>query len=181
MSITRKISFALIASLIAGLLSFASVSAKSVEKSTWDYYRSQGFSKQATAAVLGNIKQETNFNQKFNDGKVYGLYLFHDATYSGLAKYAKKKGKKRSALSVQNSYFCKTVAPKNFKTYTGKTYKYSNGTVTWWPTKMTIKQFKKLKDVEKATKVWERVNCRSANPKMKNRIKYAKMYYNAYK
>lgn len=175
------VAFAMILSVIPAIGN-STVNAKSnIEKQTWNYFRKAGCSKQATAAIMGNIKQESGFNASCKRCGEYGLYMLPNNYFSALKAYAKKQNKSWKNATIQNKYLNTKKAPNDFKLYTGKTYKFSNGTIVWWPKKMTWGQFKKLKNVTTATKIFERVCLRCGDPRMKTRIKSAQQYYKKFK
>lgn len=155
--------------------------AATVEQNTWNYFRSVGCTKEVTAGIMGNIRQESNFKPSHNIAGNYGLYNINQGYYYKLKKYAKKYNVSWKQSKIQNMFMNNTLGPVYFKTYTGKVYKYSNGVKTWWPQKMTWKQFKKIRNVSKATIIFERVCERSGIPNHSRRILFAKKYYNKYK
>ena len=148
----------------------------------WNYLRSLGFSEESTAGIMGNFEQESTMDPTNDGGAAAGICMFEKATgcFSEYQAYAKSKGKEWTDLQCQLDYMMKLL-PSEFNTYTGHgTYTYPNGTVTWWPTAMTLDEYKKLTDPEEAAEIFCRVYERASVPMMENRKSAANDYYSLY-
>jgi len=159
----------------------------STAEKCWNYLKSCGFSDAAAAGVLGNLKAESGVDPtRLQNGKgpaagicQWETYGKSNTRWGKMAALAKSKGRPWTDLESQLQFMISEL-PANFKSYTGKTYTYSNGTKTWWPVKMTLEDFKKLNDVAKATEIFERVFERPSKPHRAKRISYAQQYYNQF-
>ena len=150
-----------------------------VAAQVWYYLKQNGFTEQAAAGVMGNLKQETGMNPACEVKNVtcgIACWDFHNGR-SALKDAAKKAGVEWTDLGFQLDYLMKGL-PDAFKTYTGKQpHYYANGEWCWWPNKMTFDQFKALTSINEATEIFERVYEKASKPNMPNRQKYANEYY----
>ena len=154
----------------------------------WGFLKKQGFTEQAAAAVMGNIRRECGSDaldpsaiQGGGKGPAAGLCQWENINeksgrWLNLKKYAHSKGTDWTDLQTQLEFMLSELNGC-FNSYTGKVHVYSNGTETWWPEKMTGEQFKKMTDLAKATEIFERVFERASIPAIEERIKYANSYY----
>lgn len=153
-----------------------------IQEKVWNYYISKGFSDEATAGIMGNFQQESSFNPKSESSAAAGICQFEKNTgeFANMKKYAESKGKDWTDLQCQLDYLMKLL-PGAFKTYTGRSpYYYGTGEWCWWPEKMSLNDFKKLNDPEKAAEIFCRVYERASLPMIQNRKDYARGYYNKY-
>lgn len=146
---------------------------------TWNFCKANGFSDAAAAATIGNAAIESGSPELPTDvyqdgGPAYGMFQWEDT--STLESIAAKMGTKRSDLKAQLACMLETL-PGAFDVYTGKTYTYDNGTVTWWPDKVSFKQWKTWTDIAKATECFMRVWERPSSPHLERRIDAAKSAY----
>ena len=139
------------------------VNAKSIQKNTWEYLRSIGCSKQATAGIMGNIQQESSFNLRCG-GYCKGLFQLSPYNLKRQKKYARKHCLGVWSFTAQMGFATKKLC-KELKPYAG---------ISW-------KKYKKIKSVRKATILWEKGVERAGKPMMGKRIKYAKKFYKKYK
>lgn len=146
----------------------------------WNILKGEGFSDAAAAGILGNAQQESTMSTTA-DGAAYGLFQFEKSTGSAnnLATFAKKLGKSKDDPEVQTRYML-SLLKKEIKSYSGKTYTYPNGTVTWWPKKMTLDKYKKLTDPKEAAEIFERTYERPSIPMREKRKAYAADFYKLY-
>ena len=153
-----------------------------VEEQVWNYFRSIGFSEEATAGIMGNFYQESGTDPTVDGGAAAGICMFEKSTgcFSEYVEYAKSKGKEWTDLQSQLEYLMKQL-PSTFNTYTGlQPYYYNTGEWCWWPEEMTVDEFKTITDVDKATEIFERVYERASLPMMERRKSAAHDYYNLY-
>lgn len=143
----------------------------------WNYFIGKGFSDEAAAGILGNLKQESGFNPKLTEGGReaaenetpkngvgFGIvqWTFTDRQQP-LVDLAKSQGKNTTDLDLQLDYIWWELENK----YTG-----------------TLSSMKEVKSVEEAALVWHDTYEISADtPAMvqANRVEPAKTYYNQYK
>lgn len=153
---------------------------------TWRALKKCGCSDASAAGVMGNIQQESNFTYTYDDDYERtiggtGMYQMTHGRAKAMKEWCKKHYGKWQNPEAQTMWFFQSGDIKTcFINYTGKTYTYGNGTVTWWPTKMTEDEFKKLKDISTATQVFCRVVERPSIPMMDKRIAYAKNWYSIF-
>lgn len=159
----------------------------SVAEQCWNYFKTQGFSDEATAGILGNLEAESGMDPtKLQSGKgpAAGIcqmekYKDYSTRWGKMAKLAESRGRDWTDLESQLDFMMQDM-PSQFKQFTGKTHTYSNGTVTWWPEKMTLDQFKTLTDIAKCTEIFMRVFERPSIPHLERRVNSAKTYYNQF-
>ena len=150
-----------------------------VAAQVWYYLKQNGFTEQAAAGVMGNLKQETGMNPACEVKNVTcGIACWdYQNGKSALKEAAQKAGVKWTDLGFQLDYLMKGL-PAAFNSYTGKQpHYYSTGEWCWWPKKMTFDEFKALTSVNDATEIFERVYERASKPNIANRQKYANEYY----
>lgn len=153
-----------------------------VEEQVWNYFRSIGFSEEATAGIMGNLYQESGTDPTVDGGAAAGICMFEKSTgcFSEYVEYAKSKGKEWTDLQSQLEYLMKQL-PSTFNTYTGlQPYYYDTGEWCCWPEEITVDEFKTITDVDKATEIFERVYERASLPMMERRKSAAHDYYNLY-
>ena len=160
----------------------------SISDQVWNYLRTAGFTEEAAAGVMGNLYQESGMDPtKLQNGvgPAAGLlqmekYKDYSTRWGRMAKKAEAKGKEWTDLESQLEFLIEDM-PGQFKQYTGrKPHYYNNGEWCWWPEKVTVDQFKKLTDIDKATEIFERVFLRASKPNMPRRNKHAHLYYETY-
>ena len=169
---------------------FGTLSGSEVSEQVWNYFRSAGFSEEATAGIMGNLMQESGMDptavQNGGAGPAAGITQWENYTagtgrWKGMSDYAASQGKEWTDLKCQLDYIIIEM-PTVFQTYSGHgTYTYPNGTETWWPEAITMDEFKALDDVDLATEIYERTFTRASIPMMSDRKSYAQSYYNMYK
>lgn len=173
----------------SGTSSYTGTTTKnSIKDTVWNFFTSYGFSKESTAAIMGNIEQESSFNpaQKQVGGPAAGLFQWENyKTDSGrfhlMKESARQHGKDWTDVTEQCKYALSEMS-SCFSTYSGPAYpkQYSNGQDYGWSEKMNLDKFKQLTDITQATKIFEQCFERASIPRMDNRIKYATEIYNTY-
>ena len=156
----------------------------SAAEKVWNFCISQGFSQQAAAATIGNAMQESSCDpgcMQSGGGPGRGLFQWEIGSdrYRRLEEIASSMGKEWSDIEPQLTLF-QEEAEGCFRSYTGKTYTYPNGTVTWWPEKVGYSEWKTWTDIPKATECLERVYMRPSVPNRPRRISLAQQAYDAY-
>ena len=170
------------------------MSTETVAKEIWDAVKRIGGTDEVAAGLLGNAEQESGINPKAGangDDWAYGIFQFEFGTseYTGFISYCNKKGYKPDTSKAQLSYLFVdgngsngyaehlfNVSPRN-----GYVGHYSNGAQYGYSPHIEWKDYLKLKDIEKATRIWELVYEAASLPMMENRIKYAKQWYSKFK
>lgn len=149
-----------------------------VAAQVWNFLKSQGFTEQAAAGVMGNLEQETHMNPALENSVTCGIACWDNQNGSNpLKNAAKAAGKDWKDLGFQMQFLMQSL-PSAFNTYTGQErHYYDNGEWCWWEKKMTFEQFKKLTSVNEATEIFERVYERASKPMMQKRMEYANQYY----
>ena len=152
-----------------------------VAEKLWSYFTSCGFSKTATAAIMGNAMGESSLDPTVGT-VAYGLFQFEMGTgnANGFYAYAASKGKDISDVQTQCEYLLKQL-PGDFQNYTGHgVYTYDNGAQAWWPTAMTMEEWNALDDVDLQTEIFERVYERASIPAVERRQNYARQFYSQF-
>ena len=157
------------------------VAATDVSDTIWNTLKANGFSDAAAAGILGNAQQESGMSPTA-DAAAYGLFQFEKSTgaASGLENYASGLGKSKDDVETQTNYML-SLFKDQVSAYSGNgTHTYSNGTVTWWPTKVTYDDYKKLTDAEEAAEIFERTYERPSIPMREQRKAYAADFLEIY-
>lgn len=169
---------------------FGTLSGTEISEQVWNYFRSAGFTEEATAGIMGNLMAESGMDptviQNGGAGPAAGItqwenYNLGTERWKALSDYAASQGKPWTDLKCQLDFILIEM-PEQFRLYTGNgIYVYPNGAEAWWPDPVTVTQYKALTSVETATEIYERVFTRASIPAMQQRIEYAYSYYNMYK
>ena len=136
----------------------------------WNALLSDGYSKTAAAAVLGNLEQESGINPKAVNSKsgAYGLAQWLGGRKTKLFEFAKSEGKDSTDLDTQIKFMIKELAE-------GKQWINNSG--------MTFKEFKTTNNIQRATTAfaqnYERMGAHEAN--MPRRNSAANKYFDQYK
>lgn len=152
-----------------------------VAEKLWSYFTSCGFSKTATAAIMGNAMAESSLNPTVGT-VAYGLFQFEMGTGNAndYYAYAASKGKDIGDVQTQCEFLLKQL-PGDFQAYTGHgVYTYDNGAQAWWPTAMTMEEWNQLNDVDLQTEIFERVYERASIPAVEKRQNYARQFYSQF-
>lgn len=91
------------------------------ETVVWNYFKNKGLSDEAVAGLMGNIKQESNFNSKAvnKSSGASGIFQWLGGRKTGLMDYAKSVGKSWTDLEVQLDYAWKEMNNKEKKSLEG--------------------------------------------------------------
>jgi len=158
------------------------VTKTSVSDTIWNVLKSEGFSDEAAAGILGNAQQESTMSPTA-DAAAYGLFQFEKSTgsASGLEDYASNLGKSKDDPETQTKYML-SLFKNEISAYSGNgIHVYDNGTETWWPTKLTLDDYKSLTDPREAAEIFERTYERPSIPMREQRKEYAADFYDLYK
>lgn len=148
------------------------------KEKVWNSLISNGFTKQAAAGVMGNINQESGFNESVHqpDGGAGGLVQW-DPWTSKIGKYAQEqKGDKLAwehDVDLQMKYLYSTLPAEEWA--------FKSNPSKWGAPNVSIAEFKAGTNIEDATKQFEAGYERAGIPMMDKRIKYAKEIYDEFK
>jgi gas vesicle protein len=146
--------------------------------SVWKILRSMGYSKAATAGIMGNMQQESGVNpsaiQGNGRGPAAGIvqwenYNTKSARWASMAQYASSKGKEWTDLQSQLEYLDKEMRGADSTTLSLLKKKVGG-----------YDQFKALTDIDKATLVFEESFERAGTPMMSNRYSAARQFYDQF-
>lgn len=145
----------------------------------WTYFTSLGFTKECAAGIIGNAMQESGINPSEDGWPAIGVFQFevNVGEASGYYAFARNQGKAWDDIQCQCDYLM-TLLPEAFDVYTGRSpYYYDTGEWVWWPQKMTLLEFSRLKDVALAAEIFCKVYERPSIQRLEKRIQYAKDAY----
>ena len=165
--------------------SFTSTKGSNVAEKVWNFFRGKGFSKAATAGIMGNAYAESSMNPTLlqsGRGPAAGLfqwenYFTKSGRFGNLMKFAKDRGKTWKDLDSQLNYAMKEFS--NGATYWDKGATAYKNAGTTYPG--SLDKFKQSKSVNTATRQFEAAFERAGIIRMDTRIKKAKEYYDKYK
>lgn len=139
----------------------------------WNFLIEKGFSKQATAGIMGNIYRESMMkpNYKSTISSAYGLFQWMHERLAGLKSFAKKQGTSYSNARTQLEYMWWEI--NGGEPYTANLFKKRYG---------SLEKFMKLTNINEATYGFERCFERANETESgyKKRYQYAQNYYNKY-
>ena len=170
----------------------AAVNAGTVAKTLWNYFTGKaGYSKAATAAILGNLQQESGLNPANTKGRVAGglaqweRYDQKTGRWRSLYDYATSKGKQWTDAAIQAEFINKELNSPGINQYFGKDVKYGKGIAgstlsNAGATPTTFAQWKQSSDVGMATRQFEGAYERAGKPMIEKRVAYAKKFYETY-
>ena len=154
-----------------------------VAKSTWNYFTSAGYSKPATAGIMGNLYQESGMNpssiQGNGAGPAAGIaqwenYNTKSSRWKSLNDYAASKGKPWTDLGSQLEFIDSELKGL------GSFWRLQSNMEKAGTTGTSYEEWKKSSNVETATRQFEGAFERAGIPAMDNRIKAANSYYATY-
>ena len=148
----------------------------------WAFFKSKGYSDAATAAIMGNLFQESGLDpaiHQHNGGPGRGLaqWTVGEGRFTALQQLAASKGKGWEDLDSQLEYIHKEL-PAQEGYFTGKAT--TKGMDRAGAKLTTYADWMKSKDVEMATRQFEGAYERAGKPAMANRINKAVEFYNQY-
>lgn len=158
------------------------VSGTNVSEQVWNYFRSAGFSEESTAAIMGNLYIESYMDPTCDAGAAAGICMFEKNTgfFDEMVNYAASRGKPWTDLQCQLDFMMDHL-PATFDAYSGRgVYYYSTGEWCWWPTKVTLNDFKRNNNIDEATEMFMRIFERPSITHLERRLNYAHTYYNMY-
>lgn len=149
----------------------------------WNYFTGIGYSKAATAGILGNLYQESGVNpaaiQGNGKGPAAGIaqwenYNTKSSRWKELDNYAKSKGKDWTDLGSQLEFMDKELKGL------GSFWNYQSNMTKAGTTGTSYDQWKDSTDIETATRQFEGAFERAGIPMMEKRVSAAKGYYNKF-
>ena len=168
----------------------ANISGSDVAKNVWNYFtKDAGYSKQATAGIMGNLYQESGMNPANTSGKVAGglaqweRYDKKTGRWKKLYDYAASKGKDWTDVGAQVEFINQELQGLDHYFRTDIPYggNIAGSTLTnAGATPTTFEQWKKSTDVDMATRQFEGAFERAGKPMIEKRVSYAKKYYDLY-
>ncbi|MCM1218690.1 MAG: phage tail tip lysozyme [Lachnospiraceae bacterium] len=169
------------ANLYATASGDAPLTGNSVEEQVWNYFTGKGFTKEATAGIMGNIYQESKFKPDMlqnGSGPAAGLFQWENyknksKRWANLNKLAESVGKPWTDLGTQLDFGHSEMQNEKWMWST-----VDNGNKT---NIKTFDEFKALKNVDDATHEFEVHFERAGKPVMETRLAMARKYYNTYK
>lgn len=152
--------------------SVGNLEGSTTSEQVWNYFRSLGFTKEATSGILGNLQQESGVDptaiQNGGAGPAAGIaqwenYSTQSARWANLNAYAQSIGTDWTDLQTQLDFLMQEL-PSCLSTYGGT----------------SIEAFKALTDIETATTLFETSFERAGTPNMSARITNAYFFYELY-
>lgn len=160
----------------------ANVKGSNVAKNAWDYFTSNGYSKAATAGIMGNLEAESGMNPKSHEvggpGRGLAQWTYGQDRFAGLVKLAKSKGKDWTDLGSQLEFINKELHALGSAYWKSAKSMGNAGT-----TGTTFDAWKKSTNVETATRQFEGAFERAkagSTMHIDRRIGSAKGYYKKY-
>ena len=148
-------------------------------RAVWDFFTGMGYSKEATAGIMGNFQQESGIDPKIiqggGKGPAAGIaqwenYNKKSARWADLNNYAQSKGKDWTDLQTQLEFVHKELEGSAPDTYTASLLKKRGG----------IEKLKSLTNVKDAVHMFEETFERAGKPMWEKRYKYADSIYNEF-
>lgn len=149
-----------------------------VAEQVWNYFRSLGFSEQATAGIMGNLYQESGMDPtriQNGGGPAAGIcqwenYSTRSGRWGRLNSRAQAEGKSWTDLKVQLDFLMWELQGGDTTCRSIMNNRYGG-----------LENFKHTTDVAWAVEAFERSFERAGKPNMSRRITQANAYYNMYK
>lgn len=140
----------------------------------WNFFKSKGFTDEATAGILGNLQQESGINptqKQLGGGPGRGLMQWEEGgRWDQLVSWANKNGKDPWAMETQLDYMWLEMTEKE-TTGINKLKNLYGG----------MDALKNTKDYKFATKAFEDSFERAGKPNYEKRYGYASNFLNEYK
>lgn len=167
----------------ASAASADNITGSDTAQKVWNYFTGAGYSKAATAGILGNMQQESGVNpasiQGNGKGPAAGIvqwenYNTKSSRWKAMSDYAASKGKDWTDLGSQLEFI-----DKELKTL-GSFWSYQPNMSKAGTTGTSYDAWKQSTSVDTATRQFEGAFERAGKPMMDNRISAANKYYNMY-
>jgi len=142
------------------------------EQTIWNFFKANGFSDQATAGIIGNLKQESGLDptkKQYGGGPGRGLLQWEvGGRWDNLVSWAKKSGKSEWDMQTQLEYIMLEMQGKDKDGYSGQLLNKNYGGVAG---------FKGMTNVNDAMMAFEKSMERAGKPNYDNRKAYAEQAY----
>ena len=161
--------------------SASNLTGNDIKEKVFNFFVSNGYSKEAAAGIMGNMQQESGVNPSLIQGNGKGPaagivqwenYNTKTDRWKKMADYASSKGKDWTDLGSQLEYIDMELANR------GNVDNYTNYLLQKWYG--GYDSFKKINNVNTAVEAFEKTFERAGKPMWSNRYKAAKEYYNMY-
>lgn len=154
----------------------------------WNYFISQGYTKEVTAGIMGNMQQESGISSKAlqngGEGPGTGLIQWENAQYGGsgrwntLEGWAGRQGIDPWDIQTQLRYLTEVEFADSW--YQSELAKYLKQ-YGYQPGSNPVAAFKKVGKLEHGVYIFELVWERAGHKAYENRIRYAKDIYQQFK
>ena len=141
----------------------------------WMYLKKDGYSEEASSAIMGNMYAESNFDPNAVEAEIgegYGLVQWSFERKNNLFEYAKKMNKDVSSIMLQMDFLCIEEMPK-IKWRTNEKEYFSN-----------LNEFKNSNSIDKCTEAFmlcfEKPKDQS-NSAIEKRVSFAADIYNKFR
>ena len=167
----------------SGIAAATNLAGGSNAEKVWNFFTGRGYSKAATAGILGNLEQESGVNptaiQGNGKGPAAGIaqwenYNTKSSRWKALSDYAKSKGKEWTDLGSQLEFIDKELPGL------GAFWNYAPNMSKAGTTGTSYEKWKASTDVDTATRQFEGAFERAGTPNMTRRVSAAKGYYNKF-
>ena len=143
-------------------------------RAVWDFFTGMGYSKEATAGIMGNLQQESGMNPTSKQGgggpgRGIAQWTVNEGRFKGLEAHAKSKGKDWTDLQSQLEWIDLELNGKD-PTTASKLNKNFGG----------IQGLKSATSTKWAVEAFEKSFERAGKPNYTNRYKYADSVYNEF-
>ena len=155
------------------------------KEKVWNFFRGKGFTKKATAGIIGNTDQESSTNPKAiqNGGKGPGTGLIQwgngadGGRWNDLEKWANKNGKDKWAIETQLEWLWKEMNDNYHTRLLGRQlreYGYNPGNDV-------LAAYAKVDNIKHSVYIFDRAITRAGKPMFERRIQFAEKAYNEFK
>lgn len=144
-----------------------------VQERAWNFFRAEGFSAAATAAIMGNIDVESGFDatiEEIGNAIGYGLCQWSFERRANLVNWCANNGRDYTTVEGQLAYLMYELEGGD-STCVSLMNQYCGG----------LDGFKQLTDVAQATQIFQVCFERAGVPNMSRRIEAAQGFYNKWK
>lgn len=155
------------------------------KEKVWNFFRGKGFTKKATAGIMGNTEQESGTNPKSiqNGGKGPGTGLIQwgnnadGGRWNSLKKWASKENKDEWAIETQLEWLWKEM---NDSYHTGLLRKRL-GDYGYAITGSVLDTYAKVDNIKDSVYIFDRAITRAGKPMFERRLNYANTIYEEFK
>ena len=143
-------------------------------QAVWTFFTGKGYSKNATAGIMGNLQQESTMDptrkqSSGGPGRGIAQWTVSEGRFKGLEAHAKSKGKDWTDLQSQLEWIDMELGGKDSTTANILKKNYGG-----------LEGFKKATDTKWAVEAFEKSFERAGKPMWEKRYKYANDYYSKF-